>query len=153
RLPLLGAGRALSMTTSAFPAVPETSAGASGVGSVRAARLTCTWSTMPTIVVSTGTSAGRNGKLDSLPRTQYMISPAPAPVESAHTMRLPVLTISGVKGCTSSRRWPSISLFFTVDQTQPTTFPRYMASSQPLLFIQAHIVYDAHNRGIDRSIL
>ena len=38
--------------------------------SVRAARLTWTVSTMPTMVVSVGTSAGRKGKLDSLPRHQ-----------------------------------------------------------------------------------
>jgi len=46
----------------------ESALGVAGLGA--AAGFTCTESTIPTIVVSVGGSAGRKGKLASLPRTQ-----------------------------------------------------------------------------------
>ena len=53
---------------------------------------------------------------------------------------------SGVRGCTSSRRWPSRWLSLTVDQTHPTTRPSNMS-------IQPHVVDDADDGGIHGQIL
>src|SRR4029078_6343525 len=47
------------------------------------------WSTMPTMPASTGGSAGRNGKLASLPRTKNTYSPTPAPTASTATRGRP----------------------------------------------------------------
>src|SRR5262252_6569795 len=62
-------------------------------------------------------------------------------------MRRPRFFSSGVSGWTTSSRWPSRSLLLTVDQTQPTTLPRYIA------LVQADIVHDAHDCRVYGSIL
>src|ERR1035441_9516785 len=121
--------------------------GAGGLTWTGSVRWTWTSSTMPTIVASTGGSAGGNGKLASLPRTQYTSSPAPAPVESVQISRFPVFCNSGVKGCTTSMRHPVIAGFLTVHQTLPTTRPNNMGS------IQMHLVDNADDGVVDGSIL
>src|SRR5437899_11824608 len=77
-----------------------------------------------------------------------MTSPAPAPVQSAQTMRLPDGSSRGVSGWTISRRCPSRLWSFAVAQTQPTTRPRNMGSS----FVEADVVDDADDRRIDRRV-
>ena len=110
-------------------------------------RLTWTSSTIPTTVVSTGGSAGRNGKLASLPRTQYTSSPAPAPVQSVQIRRLPVFSSSGVNGCTTSMRHPVMAGFFdgSPDGTD------YATEIHGL--IQVHFIDNADDGVIDGSIL
>src|ERR1035438_620526 len=121
--------------------------GAGGLAWTGGVRWTWTSSTIPTIVASTGGSAGRKGKLASLPRTQYTSSPAPAPVESVQISRFPVFRNSGVKGCTTSMRHPVIDWFLTVHQTLPTTRPKYMG------LIQMHLVDNADDGVVDGGIV
>src|SRR5262249_62222957 len=61
-------------------------------------------------------------------------------------MRRPVGFSSGVRGWTSSIRRPSISRFFTVDQTRPMTRPKVMRS------IHRHFVDNADDGGVDGSV-
>src|SRR6266536_2713435 len=60
---------------------------------------------------------------------------------------LPVFRSSGVRGWTISMRQPVMAGCFTVDQTEPTTRPRYMA------LIQMHFVDNADYGIVDGSIL